>query len=191
MDWSVLSYCVTSLNILSTVESLSECSSLSSLSRACAVHATACAAATPLALEAIQTLSPSVTSFPLVCLHVAQQFFTQCSDLWLKQCNYTRCVPSGKGSQLSTAWRLETSEEARLHADERGTTVERCNEISDLLRAVWDVPPCCLVGINRRFGEHYCHRLHGRKEYAENGSNTVLWNVVETLPLHTASGWTT
>jgi hypothetical protein len=70
MDWGVLGYLVTWLNILNTIESLSECSSLSSVSHACARHGTARDAATPLALQAVQmrVLSPAVTSFPLVFL---------------------------------------------------------------------------------------------------------------------------
>jgi hypothetical protein len=70
-------YLVTWLNILNTVESLSECSSsLSSASHACAGHA-----ATSLALQAAQALSPSVTSFPLVCLRPAQHCYTHVQSL--------------------------------------------------------------------------------------------------------------
>jgi hypothetical protein len=157
------------------VESLSECSSISSVSHACARHATSRDAVTWLALEAVHTLSPPVASFPLVCRHIVQQFYTQCV---LTQCNYTRCVGQVRAvSFLLHGAKRRLPEETRQQIDER-TALERCNDISDLLRAVWDVPPCCLVGINRRFGEPYCHRLHGRKEYPESGSSTVLWNVV-------------
>jgi hypothetical protein len=71
--------------------------------------------------------------------------------------------------------------ETSLQTDESRIALERYDEISELLRAVtteitvfWDIPPCSLVEINRRFGGPFCHSLNGKKEKPENGNITLI-----------------
>jgi hypothetical protein len=41
----------------------------------------------------------------------------------------------------------------------------------------WNVAPCSLVNINRRFREAYRLYHQGREMYADNASSNLLWNV--------------